>query len=81
MLAIRWPNGDHAPAIELRSAVDLFRHVFAYLSEDAGFLANSAPDHGYLMRDHGTDSLVFQVLEDGHLMTSFVEVDEVDDGD
>ena len=74
LLAIRWPGAAPTFEPELRTSVNLFRHLFAYLAETPALLANAAADDGYLMRGRGEKSGVFRVVEDGRLMTNFVEL-------
>lgn len=62
-LAIKWPNGE-SPEFdsELRSSVNLFRILFAYLGDDNSYLSNLQEDNSYLIIRKGAPNGVYQVL-------------------
>jgi hypothetical protein len=64
-LAIRWPSGEPPDGTPIRSNVNLFRHVLAYLSGNDALLKDLAPDDGYLVRGRGDESVILQAVLDG----------------
>ena len=51
---------------ELKSHVNLFRHVFAYLSGDRELLSTMAPDHAF-------ENEMIMAIEDGNILDNFVK--------
>ncbi|MEW6077371.1 MAG: hypothetical protein AB1724_06150 [Thermodesulfobacteriota bacterium] len=52
---------------ELKSHVNLFRHVFAYLSGDRELLSTMAPDHAF-------ENEMIMAIEDGNILDNFVKI-------
>lgn len=65
LLAIRWPKESPQPDMFIPTNINLFRHVFAYLSGEKKFLSTKVPDHSYLKMG-GED--IFTVVRDGKLL-------------
>lgn len=75
-LAIAWPNGNKPSYdIKLKSSVNLFRVLFAYLSDDKSYLKNLQENGSYLIIKEGAEegiyktingdgAIIFQKLED-----------------
>lgn len=64
ILAIHWPNGQ-APDFdgELKSSVNLFRILTAYLSDNTSFLDHLQPDASYMIIDQGAPQGVYEYLD------------------
>ena len=77
LLAIRWPSDSPAYDAEIKTNVNLFRHIFRYLGEDDGILEASVPDDGYLFMEPKT---VFQVLRDGKIFDPIVAIQPMKPG-
>lgn len=62
LLTIRWPTPPPFSESHIKTNVNLFRAVFAYLSENEDVLKTDMPNNSYLrMRD----KVVFEVVRDG----------------
>jgi hypothetical protein len=75
LLAIRWPYGAPKHDQDLQTNVNLFRHIFAYLSESEDILATKVPDHGYIIKGRGNRSIVAKAIDDGEILKHMVEID------
>lgn len=76
LLAIRWPKND-VPGYsrDIRSNVNLFRHIFAYLSQSQNIMTTKVPDTGFLTKGKGKDSLLMKVInDDGKLLEHMIEI-------
>ena len=64
-LSIHWPNGE-APAYdgELDSAVNVFRGLITYLSEDESYLESLQDDSSYIMLREGIEEGVYAYIND-----------------
>lgn len=62
-LAIKWPN-NHVPDFDqkLKTNVNLFRILFAYLSEDTSLLNNLQPDKSYGVIESGAPFGVYEYI-------------------
>lgn len=69
LLAIRWPDGVPAYDADIKTNVNLFRYIFAYLSEDEAILKTNVRDDGYLLMEPKT---VYQVLRNGKILDPVV---------
>ena len=76
-LSIRWPGDASKYDREIRTSVNLFRYIFAFLSKSEDILATKAPDHGFIQRVKGEASTVFKVVHDGEVLEQMVEMDPV----
>jgi len=76
LLAIRWPDTPPTNQPEIQSNVNLFRNVFAFLSDDEGAIDTRVSDHGYIRTDTG--SLV-KVVHDGKPLRDFEKIRHPDD--
>jgi hypothetical protein len=65
VLAIHWPNGK-APKFDnkLKTSVNLFRILIAYLSENPSYLANLQPDESYIIIYHDAPKGVYEYLDE-----------------
>lgn len=65
ILSIHWPNGD-VPEFdsELKTSVNLFRILTAYLSGDKDYLENLQPNKSYIIIYHGAPQGVYEYLDD-----------------
>jgi len=65
ILSIHWPNGE-APEFdeELKSSVNLFRILTAYLSEENSYLENLQENGSYIIINFGAPQGVYQYLDD-----------------
>jgi hypothetical protein len=77
LLAIRWPDGRPKNDRDIRTNVNLFRYIFAYLSERGDIFASNMPDHGYLKKGRGKGRIVAKGIHDGNILKHMVEVDTV----
>ncbi|HEU4685132.1 MAG TPA: hypothetical protein VFS39_11585, partial [Nitrospira sp.] len=73
LLAIRWPERADGYDTGLRTNVNLFRHVFAFLSESTDILKTNVPDNGYIVK-WGPKPIVKQAIRDGRFMERLIEV-------
>ncbi|MEM0519337.1 sulfatase-like hydrolase/transferase [Aequorivita flava] len=64
MLAIKWPNGE-APDSDsfLKSCVNSFRVLFAYLGEEEKYLEHLQEDASYLILKEGAQSGVYKYID------------------
>ena len=76
-LAIRWPEGRANHNDNIRTNVNLFRYIFAYLSERKDILGTKVPDDGYVVRGTGKEAIVFQAVHDGEVLEHMVELGPV----
>ncbi len=76
-LAIRWPEGRANHNDNIRTNVNLFRYIFAYLSERKDILGTKVPDDGYIAKGRGKGSIVFQAVHDGEVLERMVELGPV----
>jgi hypothetical protein len=69
LAAMYAPNGlsDRIVTGEIKSHVNLFRHVFAYLSGDREILSTMAPDHAF-------ENEMIMAIEDGKILDNFVKI-------
>lgn len=65
ILAIHWPNGQ-APEYdaELKSSVNLFRILTAYLSEEPAYLENLQKNGSYIVINFGAPQGIYEYLDD-----------------
>jgi len=70
LLAIRWPDGSMNADRDIRSNVNVFRHVFATLSQNDELLANQEADEGFLVRGKGKAKRLVKVAHNGQLLKS-----------
>jgi hypothetical protein len=65
ILAIHWPEGE-APSFdsEFASSVNMFRIVFAYLSENASYLETLEEDASYVVLREGAEEGIYKYLND-----------------
>lgn len=77
LLAIRWPdNGSPQHAIDIRTNVNVFPHVFAYLSDSRDILKFNARDDGYLARGWGVNQTLRLAMEDGAILARLREPEQ-----
>jgi hypothetical protein len=64
LLAIKWP-GNEPPVYdsELRSGVNLFRVLFAYLSQNSDYLEQLEADESFMIVDQDTPFGVYKVID------------------
>ncbi len=64
ILAIHWPNGE-VPEFDnkLKTSVNLFRILTAYLSEEPSYLANLQPDKSYIIINFDAPQGVYEYLD------------------
>lgn len=64
ILAIHWPNGE-APKFDttLKTSVNLFRILTAYLSENDSYLANLQPDESFIIINFGAPQGIYKYLD------------------
>lgn len=76
LLAIRWPEKNAAVyGLGLRTNINLFRHIFAYLSETQVILTTKVPDDGYLTKGNDEeDSILMKVVHDGKILKHMNEL-------
>lgn len=72
LLAVRWPDTAPAKVASIKTNANLFRLVFAYLSEDDSILDTSVPDDGYLLTKPNT---VYKVIRDGEITEPIIRTD------
>lgn len=65
ILSIHWPKGE-APAFdkELKSSVNLFRILTAYLSEEEAYLENLQQNGSYIIINFGAPKGIYEYLDD-----------------
>ena len=65
MLAIRWPDGN-APEFDtsLKSAVNVFRILFAYLGEEERYLRNLQENGSYIVINKKAPKGIYQYIDD-----------------
>ncbi len=63
-LAIKWPNGN-PPGFhdKLKSNVNVFRILYAYLAEDESYLANLQEDKSYIIIKKGAPKGVYEMID------------------
>lgn len=73
LLAIRWPE-NNVPEYErdIRTNINLFRYIFAYLSESQDILTTKVPDDGFLTK--GKDGILMKVVNDGKILERMIEM-------
>ncbi|HSE59009.1 MAG TPA: YidC/Oxa1 family membrane protein insertase [Nitrospiraceae bacterium] len=77
LLAIRWPdNGSPQHAIDIRTNVNVFPHLFAYLSDSRDILKFNARDDGYLARGWGVNQTLRLAMEDGAILERLREPEQ-----
>ncbi|OAD90160.1 hypothetical protein A7A78_08060 [Aequorivita soesokkakensis] len=64
ILAIHWPNGE-VPEFDnkLKTSVNLFRILTAYLSKEPSYLANLQPDKSYIIINFDAPQGVYEYLD------------------
>jgi hypothetical protein len=77
LLAIRWPDAVPRYDQDLRTNVNLFRHIFSYLSESKEILTTKVPDDGFVWSRVGVQKKVRKVMDDGRVLEHMIEVDPV----
>jgi hypothetical protein len=75
LLAIRWPDAAPRYDQDLRTNVNLFRHIFSYLSENKDIVATKVPDDGFVWMMVEGQKVVWKVVNDGRVLEHMVEVD------
>jgi ribulose bisphosphate carboxylase small subunit len=75
LLAIRWPDGADQYDQDLRTNVNLFRHILYYLSLNTEILLTKVPDDSFILRGSGAKQIVRKVINDGEVMERQVEVE------
>jgi hypothetical protein len=75
LLAIRWPE-KNAPEYErdIRTNVNLFKYVFAYLSESQDILTTRVPDDGFLTKGYGEEGILMKVVSDGKILEHMIDM-------
>ncbi len=69
VLAIKWPNNTKPKFDkELKSSVNLFRTLFAYLSNDDTLMNNLQQDKSYLIIRKGAPTDVYEVIDENNLV-------------
>ncbi len=64
-LSIRWPDGVlPEKKTEFRSAVNIFRILFSYLSEDPSYTENLQDDGSYIITTEGAPRGVYKYIDD-----------------
>lgn len=65
ILSVHWPHGE-VPEFDnkLKTSVNLFRVLTAFLSENDSYLANLQPDKSYSVIYHGAPQGVYEYLDD-----------------
>ena len=64
-LAIKWPNIKYLEFDkELRSSVNLFRILFAYLSEDKSYLTQLQDDKSFMLIREGAPTAVYEYIDE-----------------
>ena len=76
LLAIRWPNSPPKNDLDIRTNVNVFRYVFAYLTQDENILATKKPDHGYILKGKQHNPMVVEVVRDGKALKHMVELNQ-----
>lgn len=64
LLAIKWPNDASQYDMELNTSVNLFRVLFAYLSEDKLLLNNLEKDRSYLPVVKNATTGIYEVIDE-----------------
>ncbi|MEH6765990.1 MAG: sulfatase-like hydrolase/transferase [Aequorivita antarctica] len=64
ILAIHWPNGE-VPEFDnkLKTSVNLFRILTAYLSDKPSYIDNLQPDESYIIIDFGAPKGIYEYLD------------------
>ena len=73
-LSIRWPGDASEYDQEIKTRVNLFRYIFAFLSKSEDILATKAPDHGFIRSEKSEAAIVFKVVHDGEVLEQMVEM-------
>jgi hypothetical protein len=75
LLAIRWPE-NNVPDYErdIRTNINLFRYIFAYLSESQDILTTKVPDDGFLTEGEGKDGILIKVVNDGKILEHMIDM-------
>ena len=75
LLAIRWPEKT-VPEYgrDIRTNINLFRHIFAYLSESQEILTTQVPDDGFLTKGKGKEGMVMNAVHDGKILEHMIEI-------
>jgi hypothetical protein len=76
-LSIRWPGDASKYDREIQTSVNLFRYIFAFLSESEDILATKVPDHGYIKKGRGKARIIVEVVHDGKALKQMVEMEPV----
>jgi hypothetical protein len=64
LLAIKWPENPNQYDKDLKTSVNLFRTLFAYLSEDKSLLRNLQDDRSYLAVDKNAPLGIYVVIDE-----------------
>ena len=68
-LAIHWPDSKDYAQGEIKSAVNIFRALFSYLSEDKSLLEETEENNSYLVIKEGAPSGVYKVIDTSGAVT------------
>ena len=74
LLAIRWREKT-VPEYgrDIRTNINLFRHIFAYLSESQEILTTQVPDDGFLTMGKGKEGMVMNAVHEGKILKRMIE--------
>lgn len=68
-LAIHWPDGQKRHEGDLKSAVNIFRVLFSYLSADKKYLEHTEDNGSYIVIKKGAPKGVYQCIDDAGEVT------------
>lgn len=68
-LAIHWPDGQKRHEGDLKSAVNIFRVLFSYLSGDKKYLEHTEDNSSYIVIKKGAPKGVYQCIDDAGEVT------------
>lgn len=68
-LAIHWPDGQKRHEGDLKSAVNIFRVLFSYLSADKKYLEHTEDNSSYIVIKKGAPKGVYQCIDDAGEIT------------
>jgi len=75
LLAIHWPeNNTPEFKVDIRTNINLFRYIFAYLSKSSDILSTKVPDDGYLTRGRGKNPILVKAVDDGKILKQMLEM-------
>jgi hypothetical protein len=77
LLAIRWPDNASKFVQDIRTNVNLFRYIFAYLSGSNDILTTKVPDDGYLIKGKGKDGILLKVINEGKILDQMLDMGPV----